>query len=345
MIEHFDALCHAIIAAPTTKIRDLDYISESEKQKLLIEYNRTEADYPEDRCIHELFTEQAANTPDRIAVEYEHERLSYQQLHDKSRDLALYLQSLGVKPDSLVGLCMERSLEMIVGMLGILQAGGAYVPFAPEYPDERTTYMLQDAQAVMVLTQEKLRDKLNTIVSPGTQVISIDRQWSEISACAAARKAEEVELRREVKPHHLAYVLYTSGSTGKPKGVAIEHHSPVALIDWASGVYSRKELRGVLASTSICFDLSIYEIFLPLSTGGKIILAPNALGLANLSNRASVTLINTVPSVMEELLRSQAIPDSVQTINLAGEPLLPALVDKVYANSSAQKVYDLYGPF
>jgi len=344
MVEHFIALCRAITAAPTAKIADLDYLGETEKRRLLIEFNQTASDYPREKCIQELFAEQAATHPNKTAVEYENEQLSYQQLYDKSHDLALYLQSLGVKPNNLVGLCMERSLDMIVGMLGILQAGGAYVPLDPEYPDERTTYMLQDSQTDIVLTQEKLKDKLSAIRSKETRLLSLDQQGSEISACADELKGEGVKLIHEVKPHHLAYVLYTSGSTGKPKGVAIEHHSPVALIHWAQGVYSPEELSGVLASTSICFDLSVYEIFLPLSTGGKIILAPNALELAHLSNREAVTLINTVPSAMEELLRSQAIPDSVQTINLAGEPLLPSLVDKIYANSTAQKVYDLYGP-
>src|SRR5262249_15102218 len=137
---------------------------------------------------------------------------------------------------------------------------------------------------------------------------------------------------------------YTSGSTGQPKGVAIEHHSAVTLVQWASEVYSRKELAGVLASTSICFDLSVYEIFVTLANGGTIILVPNALGLVNLANKESVTLINTVPSAMEELVRLGAIPDSVQTINLAGEPLSPTLVDKIYDTSAVKRVYDLYGP-
>src|SRR5262249_14016883 len=135
-----------------------------------------------------------------------------------------------------------------------------------------------------------------------------------------------------------------SGSTGRPKGVAIEHHSPVTLVHWASQVYSREEMAGVLASTSICFDLSIYEIFVTLANGGKIILVANALGLVNLPHRDSVTLINTVPSAMEELLRLNAIPDSVKTINLAGEALSVVLVDKIYEGSAAEKVYDLYGP-
>ncbi|MBZ5526231.1 MAG: amino acid adenylation domain-containing protein, partial [Acidobacteriia bacterium] len=346
MAGHFTALCRAIMAAPAATLCELDYIDDAEKHRLLIDFNNTEADYPKDQCLHELFVEQVALHPDATAVVRGDEQLTYQQLYERSHDLALYLQSMGVQPDSVVGLCVERSLEMIVGLLGILQAGGAYVPLDPAYPEERLAYMLRDSQAGIVLTQEKLQEKLNTFMPANAKVICMDRQWPEISACVAGLKAKKVQLQQQVRPHHLAYVIYTSGSTGQPKGVAIEHHSPVTLVHWAGAVYSREELGGVLASTSICFDLSVYEIFVTLAHGGRIILAPNALGLVHLSGKEkeSVTLINTVPSAMEELMRLGAVPDSVRTINLAGEPLSAALVDKIYETTAVDKVYDLYGP-
>ena len=344
MAEHFLALCRAITATPTAKIRDLDYVSEGEKQRVLIEYNDTGAEYPQDKCLHELFAEQAALHPDDPAVVWGEEQLTYGELKERSEDLALYLQWLGVKPDGLVGLCVERSLEMMVGVLGILQAGGAYVPLDPDYPEERLAYMLQDSQAAIVLTQEKLRDKLSAWIPAETRLVALDGQWGEIAKRVAELRAQHVGLEPQVKPHHLAYVIYTSGSTGKPKGAAIEHYSAVTLVHWAREVYSREELAGVLASTSICFDLSVYEIFVTLCSGGKIILVPNALELVNLRQKGSVTLINTVPSAMEELVRLGAIPDSVQTINLAGEPLSPRLVDEIYDHSAVKKVYDLYGP-
>jgi non-ribosomal peptide synthetase component F len=241
----------------------------------------------------------------------------------------LYLQAQGVVPDQLVGLCMDRSPDMLVALLGILQAGGAYVPLDPAYPDERLSYMIRDSHAAIVLTQEHLREKLSSLVPADTLLIAVDAQRDEIAARVAELKAAGVALEQRVEPHHLAYVIYTSGSTGQPKGVAIEHHSPVTLVRWASEVYSREELAGVLAATSICFDLSIYEIFVTLANGGTIILVPNALGLLSLPKNVAVTLINTVPSAMEELVRAGAIPDTVQTINLAGEPLSPRLVDKI----------------
>ncbi|MEO8380288.1 MAG: amino acid adenylation domain-containing protein, partial [Acidobacteriota bacterium] len=344
MAEHFQALCRAIVAAPHAKIRDLDYLSAAEKRRLLVEYNATRAEYPQDECLQDGFVRQAALHGEKIALVCGKERLTYQELLDRSQTLALYLQGQGVGPDRLVGLCMERTPDVIVGALGILQAGGAYVPLDPEYPDDRLTHMLRDSQAAIVLTQESLGEKLSSLMPAGTQLIAVDRQWPEIREQVAELQRSGLSLRREVGPHDLAYVIYTSGSTGVPKGVAIEHHSPVTLVHWASDVYSHEELAGVLASTSVCFDLSVYEIFVTLANGGTIILVPNALGLIDLDHRESVTLINTVPSAMEELVRAGAVPDSVLTINLAGEPLSTSLVDRIYNTTSARKVYDLYGP-
>jgi amino acid adenylation domain-containing protein len=204
--------------------------------------------------------------------------------------------------------------------------------------------MLEDSRAELVLTEGKLGAKVGGLIGAGTQLVETDTQWAEIEACALEAEVRNVELERLVRPHHLAYIIYTSGSTGKPKGVAIEHHSPVTLVHWASDVYSREELAGMLGSTPISFDLSIFEIFVALANGGTVILVPNALASANALNRTCVTLINTVPTAIEQLLSMGGIPESVQTINLAGEPLAPALVDKIYECTSVRKVYDLYGP-
>ena len=146
------------------------------------------------------------------------EQLTYQQLYERSRDLAMYLQSVGVKPDSVVGLCMERSLEMMVGLFGILQAGGAYVPLDPAYPEERLAYMLRDSGAMLVMTQERLEERLRRWLEPETRLLVIDRQRDEMENAVAELKAEDVELKKEVRPHHLAYVIYTSGSTRRAQG-------------------------------------------------------------------------------------------------------------------------------
>jgi amino acid adenylation domain-containing protein len=344
LVEHLTAVCRAMTMTPDARIRELEYLGAAETERLLVSFNATQAAYPTGSCLHDLFVAQATRTPDTPAIVCCEAQLTYEELSTRSEDLARYLQAQGVGPDDLVGLCLERSLDFVVGQLGILQAGGAYVPLDPAYPAERLAYMLRDSRAALVLTQASLEPTLRAALPPGTRLIAIDRQRAEIAAAVAALKAADVPLHRRVQPHHLAYVIYTSGSTGQPKGVAIEHHSPVTLVQWAHEVYSRDELAGVLAATSVCFDLSIFELFVPLSQGGTAILVPNALGLLDLPQTAGVTLINTVPSAIEELLRLGGIPDSVQTINLAGEPLSPQLVDAIYASTTVQRVYDLYGP-
>jgi amidohydrolase len=344
VIEHLTRICRAIVARPAARIRDLDFMAEPEKQRLLVDYNATQAGYAKDKCLHDLFAEQVPSHSSDAAVVCGEERLTYQALYERSRELALYLQSEGVRPDGLVGLCMERSPDMVVAMLAILQAGGAYVALDPAYPEERLAFMLEDSQAGIVLTQDSLRDKLRAFAGAGTKLVALDGDAAEIGAQIAGLSAAGVTLERRAGPDHLAYLIYTSGSTGRPKGVAIEHHSPVTLVQWARDVYSPEELSGVLASTSICFDLSVFEIFVTLASGGTVILVPNALGLVNLPSRPAVTLINTVPSAMEELVRLGAIPVSVKAINLAGEPLSPRLVDKIYETTAVAKVYDLYGP-
>jgi amino acid adenylation domain-containing protein len=311
-------------------------MSEGQREQLLVEWNDTRAEYPREQCLHELFGEQAARTPEAVAVVWGEQRLSYQELDRRSRALAQQLRRLGVGPEVPVGVCLERSAGLVVGLLAILQAGGAYVPLDPAYPRERLAFMLEDSRAGVLLTQSSLREQLPVEV-PHLQVVCLDA--SEPEAQCAVEQSPPV-----VRPNHLAYVIYTSGSTGKPKGVAIEHRSAVALVHWARGVYPAEELAGVLASTSICFDLSVFELFVPLSWGGTVILAENALALPTLAGREQVRLINTVPSAIAQLLRVNGIPRSVRTVNLAGEALSPRLVQQLYAVPTIQKVYDLYGP-
>jgi non-ribosomal peptide synthetase component F len=193
--------------------------------------------------------------------------------------------------------------------------------------------MIEDAAARVIITQQHLAD---TLPSHSAEMIYIDRQWQQI----AARPGYGI--KSEVRSDNVAYVIYTSGSTGRPKGVAIEHRNTAALLGWAEQTYSLKEMRGVLAATSMCFDLSVFEMFGPLSRGGSCIVVENALKLGEVAE--DVTLVNTVPSAMAELVRMGAIASSVETINLAGEALGAALVDELYEASKVERVYDLYGP-
>ena len=288
-----------------------------------------------DRCIHELFAEQVERTPGAVALVFEDRQMTYQELDRRTNQLANYLRKQGVGPEVLVGICIERSLLMVIGLLGILKAGGAYVPLDPAYPQERLRFMLEDSAAPFFITQ---RDLLASLPPRKGHTICLDDDWESIE-----RESDE-DPDSEAIAENLAYVIYTSGSTGKPKGVAIQHKSVVALLNWARSLFSPEELQGVLASTSICFDLSVFELFVTLGLGGCVILADNALRLANLKSAQLVTLVNTVPSAITELLRMGAIPDTVRTVNLAGEPLKTSLVQQIHELRHVQKVFDLYGP-
>src|SRR2546427_15370 len=318
------------------RIFNLPILAEMEKHQLLVEWNDTKKDYPKNKCIHQLFEAQVERSPDSVAAVFANQQLTYRELNSNANQLAHYLRKLGVGPEILVGVCVERSLDMIVGLLGILKAGGAYVPLDPAYPKERLAFVLQDAQVSVLLTQQRL---LATFPTPyGTQVLCLDTDWAQV--------AHQIDTNPDNRTtsKNLAYVIYTSGSAGKPKGVAIEHFSAATFLLWAHSVFTKEELTGVLASTSICFDLSVFELFAPLTCGGKIILAENALALPGLSAASEVTLINTVPSAMAELVRLNGIPPSVRTVNLAGEALSTSLVQQIYETTSAKRVYDLYGP-
>ncbi|RCJ23464.1 hypothetical protein A6S26_02665 [Nostoc sp. ATCC 43529] len=310
-------------------------LPKTEVDQLLLEWQENPANYVSNVCIHQLFEYQVEKTPEQIAIIFEDKQVSYQELNQRANQLAHYLQTLNTKPEVLIGICLERSLEMIVGLLAILKAGGAYVPLDPAYPSERLALMLEDSQLPILLTQQHLLSKLP---EHQAHVVCLDREQEAIT------QQSQENLTSLVTDENLSYVIYTSGSTGKPKGVAIEHHSTVALLHWAKEVFTTEDLAGVLAATSICFDLSVFEIFVPLSWGGKVILAENALYLPNLTAAQQVTLINTVPSAIAELLRINGIPTSVRTVNLAGEPLKNRLVQQIYELDNIQKVFNLYGP-
>jgi len=332
---HFKTVLQAIVSNPEERVCALPLLTEAERKQIVVDWNNTATSLHEARCIPQLFESQVDLTPDSTAASFESKELTYRELNHRSNQLAQYLKKRGVGPEVLVGICVKRSLEMVVGLLGILKAGGAYVPLDPAYPTDRLDFMLEDSGAKLLLTQESIAPRIGKSM---LNVVCLDTDWPEIS-----RECDE-NLATKPGAENLAYVIYTSGSTGKPKGVAIEHRSAASLLAWARGVFSREELSGVLASTSVCFDLSVFELFLPLSCGGKLILANDILHLLGLPSRNDVTLINTVPSAMVELLRLGGVPEGVQAVNLAGEPLQASLVDEIYEHTQVKRVFDLYGP-
>jgi amino acid adenylation domain-containing protein len=332
MTDHFLRLLEGIVADPDCAIGELPLLAPTERARLLVDWNATNLDVPAGRCIHHLFEAEAARRPDATAVVFDGKLLTYGELDARAGVLAQRLQAEGVGPDVRVGIAMERSLDMITGLVGILKAGGAYVPLDPRLPQERLRFMVEDADVAVLLTHRSLARHFPDV---RCAIIDIDAPPSPVVVRDAARAARSADL---------AYVLYTSGSTGQPKGVAVEHRSVVSLLHWVRATFADDELAGVLAGTSIAFDISVFEIFGPLCWGGKVILVENALDLGACAHRRDVTLVNTVPSIMRTLLAAQGLPDSVRTVNLAGEPLSEGLVDALYACPHVRRVHDLYGP-
>lgn len=271
------------------------------------------------------------------AVLTDNQALTYQELEQKSNQLAQYLHSLNIdkKEEIIVGVCLERKTHLIISLLGILKAGFAYVPLDPSYPQHRLEFMIKDSQLSVIITQESLQKNLPNYP---TIIVNLDQEQSKINQYST----EKIELIPD--PNKLAYIIYTSGSTGIPKGVEILHKNTVAFINWAINFYTFEQLKGVLASTSICFDLSIFEIFVTLSVGGTIILVDNILHLPESPHASQVTLIDTVPSAIATICQINGIPSSVTTVNLAGEALSNNIVQQVYKFEHIQQVFNLYGP-
>jgi amino acid adenylation domain-containing protein len=336
MVQGFQHLLRNAVEQPDRRLSELDPLGEEERQQLLHAWNGSGVlSVGETACLHELFAVQAARTPGAPALEHGSEEISYAELAHRAGALARCLSRLGVGPETLVGLCCRRTPEMVAAMLGILKAGGAYVPLDPGYPEAVLRGMLEEAKVELVLAEESV---VSLLPASGIRIVRLGAGLGE-----DAGEALPPSLCAPT-PENLAYLIFTSGSTGRPKAVAIQHGSAAALLRWAAGRFGPEELDGVLASTSICFDLSVFEIFLPLSLGGRIVLASNALELPSLPARDRVRLVNTVPSAIAELVRAGALPASVRTVNLAGEPLSRALVDQVYAAASVERVWNLYGP-
>lgn len=332
---HYQTLLEHVAAKPSQPVSVLPIMTDAQQDELVRGWNDPLVEFPRGGTLHELFEAQVKSHPKARAVTAEGLHLTYEELNRRANLLAHRLKTMGAGPDVLVGLFLERSLDMVVGILGILKTGAAYVPMDPEYPKERLGYILEDSHAPLVVTKQPL---INQLPGFSGQMICLDVDWVDIAnGC-------DDDLVSNVTPRHLAYVLFTSGSTGRPKGVAIEHHSAVTFVQWASRVFTPGELSGVLFSTSVCFDLSVFELFVTLNAGGTIIIAPNALHLPSLSEKNEVTLINTVPSAMTELLHMRGVPASVTVVNLAGEALSDALVEQIYAQTNVQKVFNLYGP-
>ncbi|UXE58892.1 MAG: non-ribosomal peptide synthase/polyketide synthase [Woronichinia naegeliana WA131] len=333
--EHFLNLLGGIVANPQAQISQLPLLTEGEQQQLLIEWNNTQVDYPQIKCIHQLFEEQAERTPDAIAVVFENQPLTYAELNGRANQLAHYLQKLGVKADTLVGICVERSLEMMVGLLGILKAGGAYLPLDPEYPQERLQFAIADAQLSLLLTQERLLDKLPECQA---RLILLEQVKEEIN------QNSQDNLTGVVTANNLANLIYTSGSTGKPKGVMVEHRGLFNLAQAQIKTFNLDSDSRILQFASLNFDASIWEIIMAMGAGATLYLSKKdalmpGLPLTELLKNYGITQITLPPSALAALPLEE-IPE-LQTIIVAGEACSEELI-KQWA--TGRNFFNAYGP-
>jgi amino acid adenylation domain-containing protein/non-ribosomal peptide synthase protein (TIGR01720 family) len=334
---HHRRLLHLLgqLSNTETPLHRFELLLENEQTTLLEQFNATYWQI-EEATLPQLFEAQVTRTPMATALVAGQEELSYTELNRRANQLAHVLVKMGVAPEMLVGICVKRSAPMVIALLAVLKAGGAYVPLDPEYPQQRLAQMLKEAAPKVVLSSDALRPRL----PQGTSILNLDAA----ETLCSINNAPDNNFRSALLPEHPAYVIFTSGSTGRPKGVVIEHRSTATFISWAGSVFTAEEWAGVLASTSISFDLSVFELFATLAHGGTVLLAESALQLLQLDARERVRLINTVPSAAHSLLDSGGLPDGVRTINLAGEALRNSLVQQLYAAGHVEKVYNLYGP-
>ena len=334
---HLRALLEAARADPDAAIAALPLLGEQERARLLVELNDTASPYPHE-CLDELVAQQAAATPDVVAVECGEERLTYAELEADANRVAHHLLALGVGPDVLVGICTKRSVAMVVGLLGILKAGGAYVPIDPAYPAERQTYMLESSQAPVILTQEELRHSLPV---GDAYVVCLDSDWAAI----AERPSTPPQLAGD--PERLAYVIYTSGSTGNPKGVQIPHR---ALVNFLTTMRERPGLTAedvLVAVTTLSFDIAGLELYLPLTIGARVVIAPSETAedpkaLAALLDRVQATVMQATPTTWRMLVDSGLATRPGMKALCGGEALPVALADRLV--DAGLELWNMYGP-
>ncbi|GCE09110.1 hypothetical protein KDAU_64390 [Dictyobacter aurantiacus] len=339
LVTHYLHLLAQLVDDPTQAVFRVSLLTAQERQLQLVTWNQTAAPFPQDRCLHALFEEQVQKSPQAPAVLFEDTQLSYEELNARANQLAHVLQGYGVTPDTLVGLCVERSLEMVVGMLGILKAGGAYVPLDPDYPAERLRYMLTNTGVNVLLTQAHLQDRLPMHQA---RVLCLDADWSQIAQAPSTNLSTS-----GVHPAHLAYVIYTSGSTGLPKGVMVQHRELVNLLLSFAQILPLSIKDTFIALTTITFDIAGLEIFLPLISGARIALANqetarDSQALARIISRTQATVMQATP-VTWKLLLANGWDGNPDLVALCGGETLPKnLADEL--KMRVKLLWNVYGP-
>jgi amino acid adenylation domain-containing protein len=339
--DYYLATLGRMAATPTARYESSCLLSEDEQRRVLLEWNQTAAEFPAEQCIHQWFEEQVERTPEAIALVCEGAQMSFRQLNERANQLAHRLQQLGVGPESLVGICLERGLELVVGLLGILKAGGAYVPLDAAYPRERLSLMLEDSGAKVLVTQESLRPLL---AGYEWQTVYVDSESDRIAAQSTANCV------RVVTAANLAYVIYTSGSTGRPKGVMITHNGVCNTLRWRQVAFSLTEQDRILQTISIAFDPSVWQIFGSLITGSCLVLAKpggdkDVPYLLKTFREQKITIADFVPSMLQAFMEAQP-HDACENLRhvFCGGEVLPAELLEQFFKSMPARIHNMYGP-
>jgi amino acid adenylation domain-containing protein/non-ribosomal peptide synthase protein (TIGR01720 family) len=341
MGEHFQTLLQAIVINPEKRLSGLSLLTDRERRQLLADWNDTSRDYPQERCVHQLFETQTEQTPDAVAVIFEHERLTYGELNRQANQLAHYLRQCGVRPEVRVGIFMERSIEMLVGLLGVLKAGGAYVPLDPAYPKDRLAFMLGDAQTAVLLTRQSLAEMLPP---HNARLVCLDSDREEMAQQSPLNPVSEV------LPENLIYVIYTSGSTGRPKGAMLTHKGIVNCILWMQETYGLTCDDRFLHKASLGFDPSVWELFWPLMVGASVSIAGPGVHqdsdyLIETIKKDQVTIIYFVPSMLNVFLEAEGLESatSLRRVICGGESLSVETMRRFFSRSGAE-LHHSYGP-
>jgi amino acid adenylation domain-containing protein len=342
MSRHFERVLESMVKEPQQRVSAIALLTEAETEQQLNEWNATTVEYPANTCLHEMFEEQVERTPDQIAVVYDEQQVSYAELNERANQLAHYLRQQGVGAEVLVGILMERSVEMVVALMGVLKAGGAYLPLDSAYPQERLALMLEDAHIKLVLGQRELIAKL-----PHTRatVLCLDEEWASISS----RSGENPQLA--LSPENLAYVIYTSGSTGTPKAAMNTHAAITNRLLWMQDAYQLEQTDRVLQKTPFSFDVSVWEFFWPLLTGARLVMAEpgghqDSAYLVKLVNREQITTLHFVPSMLQVFLGEANVGEcrSLKRVICSGEALSPELAQQFFERFEGVELDNLYGP-
>lgn len=341
LAERFSRLLRSAVDSIESSVSEMEVVGETERQQLLVAFNDTEAGYSYNECVHHLFEQQAARTPGSIAVACGGDGLTYADLNARANRLARHLIKMGVGPDTLVGIYTERSLEMVVALLGTLKAGAAYVPLDPSYPRQRVAFMLEDARASVLLTRQHL---VETLPSNPARILRLDSDWKQIAL------EDDGNLPGRATPADLAYVIYTSGSTGNPKGVMISHSAICNRLLWMQEAFPVNEADRLLQKTPFSFDASVWEFFVPLLNGATVILAEpgghqDSAYLARMIDEQNITVLQLVPSLLAVLLQESGISrrGNLRRVFCGGEALSAELQNRFHDLMDAS-LQNLYGP-